>query len=160
MTRGVLVAVVLSGIAWSAEAGEPARARTSPPQTASTREAASTQDFRSRGPDTFDVAVRSGEGRGLTIYRYNRATKTAVLVERLAELDVPRRTTGFSSVSDTKIVLTPEGYKKPTPPQPPGGDGLTWALPEAERQAALKAVQALEPGAKVMSIGQLQATTP
>ncbi|OJH36908.1 hypothetical protein [Cystobacter ferrugineus] len=59
-----------------------------------------------------------------------------------------------------RIVLTPEGYKKPNPPQPPGGDGLTWALPEAERLAAIKAVQALEPGAKVTSIGQLQATVP
>jgi hypothetical protein len=147
MTRGILVAVVLSGIAWSAQAQEPGRARTPPPRSASTNAALADPDFQRRGPDTFDLAVRSEKGGGLTLYRYNRATKTAVLVERLAESDVPRRTAGFTPVGTGRIVLTPEGYKKPNPPQPPGGDGLTWALPEAERLAAIKAVQALEPGA-------------
>ncbi|MFY0577703.1 hypothetical protein ACN28S_28375 [Cystobacter fuscus] len=60
-------------------------------------------------------------------------------------------------MSDTKIVLTPEGYKKPVPPQPPGGDGLTWELPAVERRAALAAVGAVNPEGTVISIGQLLA---
>jgi hypothetical protein len=84
----------------------------------------------------------------------------ALLVERVAEVDIPIRTAGFSSVLDAKIVLTPEGYKKPIPPQPPGGDGLGWVLPDLERRAALAAVWAVNPEGTVLSIGQLQAATP
>jgi len=160
MKRGVLVAVVLSGIAWSAGAEEPARVRLSSPRTVPVTNAAPARDFREKGPDTFDLAVSAREGRGLTIYRYNRATRTAVLVTRLPDREVESKTTGFIRVGEGKIVLSPEGYKKPIPPQPPGGGELTWALPEAELQAALQAVQKIEPGAKVVSIGQIAVPSP
>lgn len=159
MKQGVLVVMLLSGMAGSAGAAELSWARTSLSGNAFTRVAVEDEVFQRVGPETFDLAVRPREGRGLLIYRYHRARMSAVLVDRVVEIDIPIRAGGFSSVSDTKIVLTPEGYKKPVPPQPPGGDGLIWELPEAERRAALAAVRAVDPGGVVISIGQLPVAT-
>jgi hypothetical protein len=160
MKQGVLVVVVLlSGMAWNAGAAERAWGRTPPSWNAVTRATVEDDDFQRVGPETFDLAVQPRLGRGVLIYRYYRARMTAVLVERVAEVDIPRTTAGFSSVLDAKIVLTPEGYKKPVPPQPPGGDGLTWELPDQERRAALGAVWTANPEGTVLSIGQLQVAT-
>ena len=158
MKQGLLVVVLLSGMAGSAGAAELAWARNPPSGNAFTRAAAEDDDFQRVGPETFDLAVRPRDGRGLLIYRYYRARMSAVLVERVAEIDIRIRTGGFSSVSDTKIVLTPEGYKKPIPPQPPGGEPI-WVLPDVERRTALAAVWAVDSGGTVISIGQLPALT-
>ena len=159
MTRGVLVAVVLGGLAGSARAGESPRTQSPQVRASHARDAEAVQDFRIRGPLTFDVAVRSRDGR-VAIYRYDRTRRTASFVEHLKDVEVPSRTRGFQQVGDGKIVLTPEGYKKPLPPQPPGGEPQGWPLPDAERQAALEAVRGLEPAGQVLSIGQIQAATP
>ncbi|ATB40231.1 hypothetical protein CYFUS_005679 [Cystobacter fuscus] len=158
MKQGVLVVVLLCGMAGSAGAAELAWARNSPSGIVFTRATAGDDDFRRVGPETFDLAVRPRDGRGLLIYRYYRARMSVVLVERVVEIDIPIRTGGFSSVSDSRIVLTPEGYKKPIPPQPPGGEPI-WVLPDVERRAALAAVGAVDAGGTVISIGQLPVAT-
>jgi hypothetical protein len=158
MKQGVLVVMLLSGMAGSAGAAELSWARTALPGNAFTRATVEDDVFQRVGPETFDLAVRPRDGRGLLIYRYHRARMSVFLVERVAEIDIPIRAGGFSSVSSSRIVLTPEGYKKPIPPQPPGGEPI-WELPAVERRAALAAVGAVDPGGTVISIGQLPAVT-
>ncbi|MET0401617.1 MAG: hypothetical protein ABW123_04400 [Cystobacter sp.] len=157
MKRGVLVAVVLGGISGGAQAQQAPPARL--PKASSLASVPSARDFQNKGPDTFDLAVLSKDGASVTLYRYDRASRSASVVERLPEPKAAGRTSGFSRLGSlqSRIVLTPEGYKKPVPPQPPGGDQFKWNLPEAELQSALAAVQKLEPEGKVTAIGQLPA---
>ncbi|WP_224369017.1 hypothetical protein [Hyalangium versicolor] len=110
------------------------------------------------GPAYFDLAVRATQGQGVSVYRFQRSSQRLTLLERVIEADVAKRVVAFQRVQDARdaiIVLSPEGPKKPNPPTPGGDDPPRWLVPEAEYNAALKQLKALEPKVAEISIGQL-----
>jgi hypothetical protein len=160
MKRGALWALLVVGGAQTALADEPHRTQNRPPPAASS--SGTGERTRQAEPAWFDLSVPSGQGRGVAIYRYTRADKKLVLVERIGDADAPGRTRSFkklSSLADAKIAIAPEGPKSPPPPPPGGGDPPAWLVPEPEIRDAMQQLKAKEPSATEISIGQLPAAS-